>query len=112
MAGYRLVARVGDAGLDWSDELVDALNAATGLELKRDHAREERETGPSQGGLNEVILDAVVAEVAHIAIEALRERVRAVLDEFRKRRLDPPEAAVEIEPVDEDDPGEGVEAEA
>jgi hypothetical protein len=106
---FRLVARVDGDGLMWPDELIEALDAATGLEWRRDQEREKREVGPSQGGAGQIILDAAAGAVAEAALTALRERAHETLDSFLKRLRDKRPGTVLVEPFDpqdEDDPGE------
>jgi hypothetical protein len=111
MMEYRLVARVQEAGLNWPDELLDALDSDTGLAWARDRAREKRETGPAQGGLGEIILSAAVGAVADSAFKALLEQAQEALDRIRKRHLNPPAATVELEPVERAEPAEEADGE-
>ncbi|MEZ0114930.1 hypothetical protein ABH920_008965 [Catenulispora sp. EB89] len=107
MTAYRLVARVGDGGLEWTDQLLEDLGAATGLPWRRDREREKRETGPSMGAVGEIILTAAVTAVADDAFKALLEQCRTVLDVARKRWHEPPAATLDVESTGEDEAAAG-----
>ena len=103
MTAYRLVARVGDGGREWTDQLIEDLGEATKLAWRRDREREKQETGPSMGAIGEIILTAAVTAVADDAFKALLHESKAVLDEARTRWSEPPSATIEVEPVREDE---------
>lgn len=104
----QLVVRVGAVGLSWDDELIDLLTEATGLTWERDGERERVEAGPSQG-VETILLTALLTSVVDDAVKTLIHRANEAIGEWRKRRLEPPEISIDVEPSAEDDQREEAE---
>jgi hypothetical protein len=104
MAKRISVRLVGNLGLDDADRLMDALADTTGLSW---HDETPADSGHLTGGIAELVLVAVVGRGAEMAFEGMVHKVRELVEDWKKRRLDPPQAEVEETTVPEPEPQSG-----
>jgi hypothetical protein len=85
-------------GLDDPERIRGELEAATGLEWRR----EEVDHGPVlTGGIVEILLVAAVSKLAEESFGAVLDATKRAVERWRAGRLDPPQAEVEVRSVPE-----------
>ncbi|MGF1424942.1 hypothetical protein [Kitasatospora sp. LaBMicrA B282] len=84
----------GSLGLDDADRLLEELTAATSLAWREEPVDEGKVLS---GGLEEILLVAVLGKTTEMAVEYAVERARQVVERWREERIDQPEASVRTE---------------
>ena len=83
-------------GLDDPEQIRGELEAATGLEWRR----EEVDQGwVLTGGIVEILLVAAVSKLTEESLGAALEATKRAVERWRAGRLDPPQAEVEVRPL-------------
>jgi hypothetical protein len=107
MTSGAIVRIKGKTGVDDAGRLLAELAEETDLEWRQQRSRD----GGQLSGMGELLLTAVISGAAgkgaEMVAEGTLDRVRAVIRRWRDRKLDPPDAEVELVELPEDEPGPG-----
>jgi hypothetical protein len=98
-----LVTVNGPGGLDGADQLRTELEQATAWSWDLSGV----EGPPAMSGIVEIMLTATVSVGTEMSVRAAADKVRDVVHDWRRQRLDPPETDVRTESVSDN----GVEGE-
>src|SRR5215469_13861919 len=100
MATRITVTLTGALGLDDADLLLTELEEETGLDWRA----EDRSDVRHLGGVDHILLDALLSGTVELSLHAALDKAREIVRDWQERRLDPPDASVEAEQVEESGP--------